>query len=120
MTESTEKRFHATAEEARQAPIPQGRRSSLLIEHGSMQLRYYAPRDIDVQTPHDQDELYFVRKGSGRFVNGESRVRFEAGDVLFVGAGVIHRFEEFSDDLEVWAVFYGPKGGEGVAAASAD
>jgi hypothetical protein len=32
--------------------------------------------------------------------------------MLFVGAGVEHRFEEFSDDLAVWVFFYGPEGGE--------
>jgi hypothetical protein len=32
--------------------------------------------------------------------------------VLFVSAGVVHRFEDFSDDLETWVVFYGTKGGE--------
>jgi hypothetical protein len=25
---------------------------------------------------------------------------------------VEHRFEEFSDDLVVWVIFYGPEGGE--------
>lgn len=34
------------------------------------------------------------------------------GDFLFVPAGVEHRFEEFTDDLAVWVVFYGPDGGE--------
>jgi hypothetical protein len=29
-----------------------------------------------------------------------------------VPAGVVHRFEDFSDDLAVWVVFYGPEGGE--------
>jgi hypothetical protein len=24
----------------------------------------------------------------------------------------VHRFEEFSDDLIVWVIFYGPEGGE--------
>jgi hypothetical protein len=28
------------------------------------------------------------------------------------GAGVEHRFEESSDDLVVWVIFYGPDGGE--------
>jgi hypothetical protein len=26
--------------------------------------------------------------------------------------GCVHRFEEFSDDLAVWVMFYGPDGGE--------
>lgn len=33
-------------------------------------------------------------------------------DVRFVPAGVVHRFEEFTDDFAVWVVFYGPEGGE--------
>jgi mannose-6-phosphate isomerase-like protein (cupin superfamily) len=41
-----------------------------------------------------------------------SRLRFSPGDLLFVWAGVEHRFEEFTDDLAVWVVFYGPEGGE--------
>jgi hypothetical protein len=31
---------------------------------------------------------------------------------LFVPAGAEHRFEDFTDDLTVWVVFYGPEGGE--------
>jgi hypothetical protein len=32
--------------------------------------------------------------------------------VLFVPASVEHRFEDFTDDLVVWVVFYGQEGGE--------
>ena len=69
----------------------------------------------DPQQPHTRDELYVVVAGSGRFVNGDERHAFEPGDVLFVPAGVVHRFEEFTDDLVVWVVFYGPEGGERAA-----
>ncbi|CAN5750314.1 hypothetical protein BH24GEM1_BH24GEM1_26510 [soil metagenome] len=31
---------------------------------------------------------------------------------LFVPAGVAHRFEDFTDDLAVWVLFYGPDGWE--------
>ena len=51
-------------------------------------------------------------QGKGQFLNGGVRHRFGPGDVLFVPAGVVHRFEEFSDDLAVWVFFYGPEGGE--------
>lgn len=106
------KNAHVTVAAARMAPIPAGRRSPLLFEHGSMQVRFYAPRGNDPQTPHEQDEIYVVWQGCGWFVNGESRTRFGPGDVLFVQAGTTHRFEEFSDDLELWVMFYGPRGGE--------
>jgi mannose-6-phosphate isomerase-like protein (cupin superfamily) len=53
-----------------------------------------------------------VIAGRGTFRNGGERHPFERGDVLFVAAGVEHRFEDFSDDLAVWVFFYGPEGGE--------
>ena len=31
---------------------------------------------------------------------------------MFVGAGTEHHFEDFTDDLAVWVIFYGPQGGE--------
>jgi hypothetical protein len=33
-------------------------------------------------------------------------------NILFAAAGVEHRFENSSDDLPLWVVFYGPEGGE--------
>lgn len=104
--------WHFTLQEARDAPIPQGARSSLLMRHGTMTLRYYAPRGTDPQTPHDQDEVYVVASGTGWFVSGDNRHRFGPGDVLFVPAETVHRFEHFSDDFGAWVVFYGPEGGE--------
>ena len=107
-----EKPLKATVDRARVAPLPPGRRSALLMEHGTMTLRWYAPRGRDEQTPHDQDELYVVHKGSGYFRCGERRTEFRAGDVLFAAAGETHQFEDFGDDLELWVVFWGVKGGE--------
>lgn len=80
--------------------------------HGSMRLGVYAPRGQDPQEPHEQDELYFVVTGSGSFVHGRQRTPFGPGDALFVAAGETHRFENFSDDLALWVVFWGPPGGE--------
>jgi mannose-6-phosphate isomerase-like protein (cupin superfamily) len=87
-----------------------------LFRHGSMEVEIYKPVKIDRQTPHTRDELYVVISGSGFFVNGSDRHPFEAGEVLFVPAGVGHRFEHFSDDFSTWVFFYGPEGGERSAA----
>ena len=35
-----------------------------------------------------------------------------SGDILFVAAGVEHHYEDFSDDLALWRIFYGRRGGE--------
>ena len=82
------------------------------IRHGSMRVGVYAPRGRDPQQPHTQDEIYLVINGFGTFVKGDERRPFRPGDVIFVEAGVVHRFEDFSDDFETWVVFYGPEGGE--------
>ena len=100
------------AEALRRVPDPQGKRFAVVLEHGTLSVEIYAPRGTDLQTPHTRDELYVVMSGSGQFVNGEGRHRFGPGDVLFVPAGVAHRFEDFSDDLAVWVIFYGLEGGE--------
>lgn len=93
--------------------IPEtGLRSVGLLQHGTLLVKLYNPRGHDPQQPHTRDEVYVVMRGHGQFVNGDKRHAFGTGDVLFVNAGVIHRFEEFSEDLLLWVVFYGPEGGE--------
>ncbi|MCC6467697.1 MAG: cupin domain-containing protein [Alphaproteobacteria bacterium] len=113
MTVETKTPLLATLAEARKAPLPEGRLSALLMEHGTMQLRHYKPpQGGDPQKPHDQDELYVVMNGSGWFRCDDQRVKFGPGDVLYAGAGAVHRFEDYSKDTELWVVFYGAKGGE--------
>ena len=99
------------------APIPEGRRSAELMRHGSMTLRYYAPKGTDPQTPHDQDEIYIVQAGCGAVLSGPTEASLERrdfgpGDAIFVAAGQVHRFVDFSADFAVWVVFWGPTGGE--------
>ena len=88
-----------------------------LLRHGTMSVGLYTPRELDKQSPHDQDEVYIVASGQGTLALGEQRMDCGPGDTFFVGAGARHRFEDFSDDLAVWVVFYGPKGGEHAAGA---
>ena len=83
-----------------------------LLEHGSMFVEMYKPEKVDLQTPHRRDELYIVANGHGVFLNNGTRQKFVAGDVLFVPAGIEHRFEDFSEDFATWVIFYGPDGGE--------
>ncbi len=106
-------RRHATVDEGMaRLPTPEGKRFTTLLEHGSLKVEIYAPRGVDPQQPHTRDELYVVVRGQGLFLNGDSRHPFGPGDVLFAPAGVEHRFEDFTDDLVVWVMFYGPEGGE--------
>lgn len=83
-----------------------------LFSHGSLAIEIYKPKEVDLQQPHNRDELYVIASGAGYFINGESIKRFEQGEILFVPAGVVHRFERFTKDFLVWVIFYGPEGGE--------
>ena len=77
-----------------------------------MSVEIYKPRHTDKQTPHLQDEIYVIISGSGEFSNAGVSPPFSPGDILFVPAGVEHRFENFTDDFAAWVIFYGPNGGE--------
>ena len=83
-----------------------------LFRHGSLSVEIYKPDKVDRQSPHSRDELYVVVSGTGDFLCGDRRQPFQPGEVLFVPAGVPHRFEGFTDDFATWVFFYGPEGGE--------
>lgn len=93
-------------------PGPAGQRFAGVFRHGSLEVEIYAPRGTDPQQPHTRDEVYFVAAGTGEFVCGDTRRTFGPTDLLFAAAGAAHRFENFSGDLTVWVLFYGPEGGE--------
>lgn len=88
-----------------------------VIRHGTMTVEYFAPRVKDFQTPHSQDEIYIIVSGKGSFLREGNRITCLAGDVLFVPAGMAHKFESFSDDFSTWVIFYGPEGGEKTSSA---
>jgi mannose-6-phosphate isomerase-like protein (cupin superfamily) len=106
------KRRIAVQESLEKLPGPNGERWAVVLEHGTLEIEVYAPRGEDPQKPHTRDEVYVVVAGRGEFVHGASRTPFARGDVLFVPAGEVHRFENFSDDFVTWVMFYGPEGGE--------
>ena len=93
-------------------PGPAGQRFTTVFEHGTLTVELYAPVGADLQTPHSRDEAYMVIRGTGVFVHGSERETFGPGDFLFAPAAQPHRFEEFTNDILVWVIFYGPEGGE--------
>jgi len=102
----------AIADALKHLPGPEGQRFATVFQRGSLLVEVYAPRDVDPQQPHTRDEVYFVASGRGEYVCCERRQRFGPTDLLFAAAGVEHRFENFSQDLVLWVLFYGPEGGE--------
>ena len=85
-----------------------------LFTHGSLVVEFYKPDRVDRQQPHARDEVYIITSGTGTFALAGRRMPVKPGDLLFVPAGIEHRFGPFSDDFATWVLFYGPDGGEQV------
>ncbi len=73
---------------------------------GSVRVEFFALRGADHQTPHDEDEFYFIARGNGTLIIDGEANQFVAGDALFVPAKVPHHFENVSDDFATWVVFF--------------
>ncbi|MFP5342660.1 MAG: cupin domain-containing protein [Candidatus Limnocylindria bacterium] len=61
----------------------------------------------DPQSPHGEDELYVVMSGRATVRVGDEDRPVSAGSVVFVGAGVPHRFHAIEERI-VLLVMFGP------------
>jgi mannose-6-phosphate isomerase-like protein (cupin superfamily) len=112
-THEAERGWHGTVNHWLPQVPGGGIRSVPAFRRGSLEIKLYAPRGEDPQSPHERDEVYVVARGRGTAMIGDERQRFGPADALFVPAGMTHRFEAFTSDLAIWVMFYGPLGGEG-------
>ncbi|MFF7967218.1 cupin domain-containing protein [Streptomyces sp. NPDC007903] len=63
----------------------------------------------DTQKPHLQDEMYFVVSGRASVSVGLETTEVARGSVVYVPAGVSHKFHHISEDLRVLVVFSPPE-----------
>ena len=61
----------------------------------------------DDQHPHAEDEVYYCVTGRGRLAVGEEDHAIEPGSLVFVAAGVEHRFHDIEEDVGL-IVFWAP------------
>jgi mannose-6-phosphate isomerase-like protein (cupin superfamily) len=73
----------------------------------SLTIARWPAGSVDDQTPHTEDEVYYVLDGRATLVVEGSRTDVAPGTVAFVAAGDQHRFADISEDLEV-LVFWSP------------
>jgi len=64
-----------------------------------------AANATDGQGPHKEDEIYYVVAGKAKFRAGEEETAVEKGSVLFVKAGVAHKFHSIEQPLELLVFF---------------
>ncbi len=62
---------------------------------------------VDRQKPHAEDEVYYVVSGRGMSRVGAEDQAVQPGSIVFVGAGIEHRFHSISEDLTL-LVFFAP------------
>jgi mannose-6-phosphate isomerase-like protein (cupin superfamily) len=59
----------------------------------------------DPQSPHDEDELYYVLSGEAVLAAGTERIPVRTGSGVFVAKGVSHKFVDIGEALEVLVLF---------------
>ena len=66
-----------------------------------------AAGSTDPQTPHKEDEMYYVVRGQARMRVGTEDQAISAGSVIFVAANLEHHFHDITEELVV-LVFFAP------------
>jgi len=59
----------------------------------------------DTQSPHQQDEIYYVVRGRARMRAGSEDRAVSEGSIIFVAANVEHRFYEITEELVLLVMF---------------
>ena len=93
-------------------PGPSGEHATIALQRGKLDVALSIPNRQIPQSPHEQDEIYVVIRGRGVLVHDAKREPFLSGDLMFVAAVIEHQFEAISNDLAVWRIFYGSRGGD--------
>ena len=73
----------------------------------SMTIVFWPAGGEDPQQPHTEDEVYYVASGRGRIRVADDDTTVQPGSIVYVAAGVEHRFHSIEEDLEV-VVFWSP------------
>lgn len=73
----------------------------------SMGLYRLPAGSVDPQQPHTEAEVYYIAGGRGMLRVGEENQEVTAGSIVFVEAGVEHRFHSITEDLNI-LVFFAP------------
>ncbi len=62
---------------------------------------------IDPQSPHTEDEVYYVASGKAQIRVGDEDRAVQAGSVVYVAKNLWHRFHSIEEELTV-LVFFAP------------
>jgi mannose-6-phosphate isomerase-like protein (cupin superfamily) len=63
------------------------------------------PGATDAQTPHNEDEIYYVVRGKAKLRMSRQERAVSAGDVIFVDKAAEHRFFDIAEELVLLVIF---------------
>jgi mannose-6-phosphate isomerase-like protein (cupin superfamily) len=63
--------------------------------------------DTDIQSPHTEDEIYYVVEGKAKIKVAEEDRDVRSGSVIYVAKNVPHKFHSIEKDL-ILLVFFAP------------
>jgi mannose-6-phosphate isomerase-like protein (cupin superfamily) len=61
----------------------------------------------DPQSPHTEDEVYYVVSGKAKILVAEENREVEAGSIVYVAKNVAHHFHSIEEELTI-LVFFTP------------
>jgi len=73
----------------------------------SMGLYVLPAGGTDPQSPHTEDEVYYVVSGKAKILVAEENGDVQAGSIIYVKKNVAHRFHSIEEELTV-LVFFAP------------
>ena len=79
----------------------------LQVSDLSMGLYVLPAGGMDPQSPHTEDEVYYVVSGRAKILVAEENRDVQAGSIVYVAKNVEHRFHSIEKELTV-LVFFAP------------
>ena len=79
----------------------------LKVSDLSMGLYVLPAGGTDPQSPHTEDEIYYVASGKAQILVAEENRAVQAGSIVYVAKNVAHRFHSIEEELTV-LVFFAP------------
>jgi len=73
----------------------------------SMGLYVLPAGGMDPQSPHTEDEVYYVVSGKAKIKVGDEERDVEAGSIVYVEKSAVHRFHSIEEELKL-LVFFAP------------
>lgn len=73
----------------------------------SMGLYVLPANGVDSQSPHTEDEVYYVVSGKGKIKVADEDRDVRAGSIVYVAKNVEHRFHSIEEELTL-LVFFAP------------